>query len=196
MNAIDIMERAQNGEQIVPQFSPPSGLFAQNIKNGEIQQFDKQDNDDFLQKKNGTNYAFSKNEWKQIANEDLPQFADKKTQNMTMLYNALEALKNRNFQKKMYGERYQKIIQDIKKAGLNPYAINFFSPGGIQSGSAASIMSNYQASNSNVRSESKSRIKSSSKNENWNHSLDERKGWMNALSSLGIFLGSIFRLLI
>lgn len=184
MNAIDIMEAAQSGKQVVPQFTPPSGLYFQSTKNPKEILDAKEALIDGSKITDWNNTTYDGNGWKKIKNEDLPSFADKKTQNMTMLYNAIEALKNRNFQEKMYGERYQKIIQDIKKAGLNPYAINFFSPGGISSGSAASIMSNYQASQSNVRS--KADVKSQSKNENKN---ENKQNWGQFIiqAILGLF---------
>lgn len=177
MNALEIYEAQKNGQDIVPQYAAPEGFYLKNVNSSEIKDLtntyagtgSSSNYGDYWHDTNGNKYY--KSDWRKMANEDLPSFADKKVQNMTMLYNALEALKTRQFNEKMYDQRYQKIIQDIKKAGLNPYAINFFSPGGVQSGSAASIMSNYQASQSHVRSQA--HVKSESKNENKNENKKE-----------------------
>lgn len=179
MDIQDISNLAKNGTQIIPQFTPPNGEYLINKKNDKTldisdgyKRYATSNNRTHHYEVNGKDYN-ADDGWTYLKNnEDLPEFADKKVQNMTMLYNALEALKNRNFQERMYGERYQKIIKDIQKAGLNPYAINFFTPSGGFSGSSASIMSNYQAQQSNIRSNIQSQNrnfnKSNIKSENYN----------------------------
>lgn len=64
------------------------------------------------------------------------------SQKEAMAFNAAEAEKNRKWQEMMYGSRFQRTINDIKKAGLNPYILNMFSPGGFGSGGAATIAAN------------------------------------------------------
>lgn len=193
MNAINLYEAQKNGQDIVPQFAPPTGEYLINNKTNQIKDLTdhwhvgEYNNRRHIYDTNTNDKYYLDEGWQWLKNnEDLPQFADKKTQNMTMLYNALEALKTRQFNERMYDQRYQKIINDIKKAGLNPYAINFFSPGGVQSGSAASIMSNYQASQSHVRSQAN--IKSESKNENKN---ENKQNWGQFLiqAIMGFWLG-------
>lgn len=77
-------------------------------------------------------------------------------QQEAMEFNRKEAEKNRKWQEMMYGSRFQRTMEDIKKAGLNPYILNMFSPGGFGSGGAATIaanvMKNYsQSHNTNKR---------------------------------------------
>lgn len=199
MNAIDVYEAVKNGKEVVPQFEAPNGQYLINKKENKIldvsngyKRYATSNNKTHSYEFNGKEY-YPNDGWTFLENnEDLPEFADKKTQNMTMLYNALEALKNRQFNERMYDQRYQKIIKDIQKAGLNPYAINFFSPGGVQSGSAASIMSNYQASNSQVRATTKSK----NKNENKNYADMGQAGLMGGLQAIGLVIAGIIRAMV
>ena len=59
--------------------------------------------------------------------------------NAAMQYNSAEALKNREFQEKMSNTAYQRAVEDMKKAGINP--ILAFANGGASTpgGSGATI---------------------------------------------------------
>lgn len=56
-----------------------------------------------------------------------------------------EARINREFQEQMSNSAYQRAVKDLKKAGINPYALGSFSPSSTPSGSTAT---SYQASGS------------------------------------------------
>ncbi len=60
-------------------------------------------------------------------------------QNAAMSYNSAEALANRNFQERMSNTSYQRAVEDMRKAGLNP--ILAFANGGASTpgGAAATI---------------------------------------------------------
>lgn len=94
----------------------------------------------------------------------------------TEKYNASEQAKARIWQQTMYGKRFQDAIQDIKKAGLNPYILNNFSPASGFTGGAAHIMSNVQHNFSNIKSTSKNTNYSYSKSKNYNYN-ENKKVW-------------------
>lgn len=52
---------------------------------------------------------------------------------------AREARRNREFQERMFRNRYQIQTEDMKKAGINPILAAVGGPGGVPSGSAASV---------------------------------------------------------
>ena len=53
-------------------------------------------------------------------------------------FNSAEALKNREFQEKMSNTQYQRAVQDLQKAGINPILAYQSSASSVPSGSTAS----------------------------------------------------------
>lgn len=95
-------------------------------------------------------------------------------------YNAREAEKNRQYQEYMSNTSYQRAVQDLKRAGLNPILaagnMGASTPGGSQasSGQAVSHKANaYAEQQSNSRSSSGATGRSGSHSENWSHN----EGW-------------------
>lgn len=108
-----------------------------------------------------------------------------------MNYNSAEALANRNWQEKMSNTSYQRAVEDMRKAGLNP--ILAFQNGGASTpgGSAGTISgASMGLSSSSALGVSRSGgfVPNSNRSESWSQSdwYNAAQSWNQMLSSTGM----------
>lgn len=106
-----------------------------------------------------------------------------------------EAELNRIFQAYMANTAYQRAVEDLKKAGLNPILATFGGGANVPTGATAQTFMNAGSSTyGESHGYSEGGSSSESHSENWEHSESTSKtqpAWMKLVSSLGDVLSAI-----